>query len=366
MSTTARILYLDDDPLQLRALRRALRHRPYALTIHEDPDEALAALERDEVDVVLSDWRMPRIDGIEFLDRATQIRPSARRILVTGEREFGAAVEAINRVAVHRLVPKPWADSDMRRAVAEMVEAVQMQRENVRLQRVIQEQNDELSALNQDLERRVDERTGNVLDSLVQALDYRDTETQWHSRRVACYSLRLARELGLEGQVLRDVEWGALLHDVGKIGIPDRILHKPASLDAHEWAIMKTHPALGADMLEGIEFLRGAAEVVAQHHERWDGRGYPVGLAGEDICLGARIFAVIDAYDAITSDRPYRPGADYETAAAEIVQVAGTQLDPRVVEAFLAIDPQELAEIRREVGEWDYHEALEDELRLAS
>ncbi len=355
MSDTARILYLDDDPLQLRALRRALRDTDYRLQVFDQPLAALGYLSAHEVEVVLSDWRMPQIDGIDFLERVTMVQPGARRILVTGEREFGAAVQAINRVEVHRLVPKPWTKPEMLRVLAEMIDAVQITRDNTRLHRLIREKNEALCRLNEELERRVHERSRNVLDSLVHALDSRDTETQWHSRRVACYAVRLARELGVEGRELRDFEWGALLHDVGKIGIPDRILHKPAPLDADEWEIMKTHPTLGWEMLKDIDFLAGAATIVSHHRERWDGKGYPSGLGGEDICLGARVFAAIDAYDAMTSDRPYRKGTDHISALAEIQKVSGVQLDPRVVEAFGDVPSEEWVAIREEIGGWDYH-----------
>ena len=372
MQPSARILYIDDDPLQLRALRRALRDTPHDLQLFSDPFLALAHLSAHDIDVVLSDWRMPDMDGIDFLERATMVQPDARRVLVTGEREFGAAVQAINRVEVHRLVPKPWTKAEMLRVVGEMVGDVRIIRENQRLQRLIREKNEALCRLNEELERRVHERSRNVLDSLVHALDSRDTETQWHSRRVACYAVRLARELGVEGRELRDFEWGALLHDIGKIGIPDRILHKPAPLDADEWAVMKTHPTLGWEMLKEIDFLTNAAIVVAHHHERWDGKGYPNGLAGEQINLGARVFSVIDAYDAMTSDRPYRKGTDHDSALQEIRKVSGVQLDPRCVEGFGAVPKQEWEAIRTEIGGWDYHDVYRTgpidilEMKLAS
>jgi HD-GYP domain-containing protein (c-di-GMP phosphodiesterase class II) len=186
-----------------------------------------------------------------------------------------------------------------------------------------------------------------TLRALSAALEARDHETHGHSRRVVSFSLRLGRELGLDEEGLRALEFGSLLHDIGKIGVPDAILRKPGQLSEEEWARMREHPLFGERILRGIEFLEGAARVVAEHHERWDGMGYPKGLRGEQIDLGARIFAVADAFDAITSDRVYRAGRSYDEALAELDTYAGRQFDPRVVEAFRRVPREEWDEIRR-------------------
>jgi response regulator RpfG family c-di-GMP phosphodiesterase len=186
-----------------------------------------------------------------------------------------------------------------------------------------------------------------TLKALVQALETRDFETHGHSERVVTFSLRLGHELGLEKESLRDLELGALLHDIGKIGVPDAILRKPAKLNEEEWEKMKLHPLHGQKILRNIEFLEGAAHIVAQHHEKWDGTGYPFGIRGEDIDIGARIFAVVDAFDAMVSDRVYRAGRPYQEALAELERCAGTQFDPLVVEAFKLI-PKEDWEVLRE------------------
>ncbi len=186
-----------------------------------------------------------------------------------------------------------------------------------------------------------------TLKALVQALETRDFETHGHSERVVTFSLRLGHELGLEKETLRDLELGALLHDIGKIGVPDAILRKPAKLNEAEWENKKLHPVHGQKILRNIKFLEGAARVVGQHHERWDGAGYPYGMRGEDIDIGARIFAVVDAFDAMVSDRIYRKGRPYEAALEELERCAGTQFDPMIVAAFKAI-PREDWEILRE------------------
>ncbi len=175
-----------------------------------------------------------------------------------------------------------------------------------------------------------------LVEALAEALDVREHETGLHSKRVACHTLVLARRFTADEALLQQVYWGALLHDIGKIGIPDAVLLKQGALDAEEWKIMRTHPGIGHHILSGAPFLATAAEIVLNHEERFDGTGYPNGLHGEEISLWARLFAVIDTLDAITSDRPYRKGVAFENAQAEILGMAGTQFDPVAVAAFVA------------------------------
>jgi putative nucleotidyltransferase with HDIG domain len=187
-----------------------------------------------------------------------------------------------------------------------------------------------------------------TLKALTAALETRDSETHGHSERVVTYSLRLGREYGLSSVEMKALEFGSLLHDIGKIGVPDSILRKPAKLTEEEWVRMKEHPLHGQQILRGIEFLEGAARVVAQHHEKWDGTGYPFGLREEEIDICARIFSVADAFDAITSDRVYRRGKPYEAAAQELDDWAGRQFDPKIVEAFHRVPKSDWEELHRQ------------------
>ncbi len=173
-------------------------------------------------------------------------------------------------------------------------------------------------------------------EALTEALDAREHETGLHSKRVACHTLVLAKRFTSDEDLLHQVYWGALLHDIGKIGIPDSILLKQGALNEEEWKVMHTHPLIGHRILSKLTFLDTAAEIVLHHEERFDGTGYPDGLRGEQISFWARLFAIIDTLDAITSDRPYRHGMPFETAQAEILHMSGTQFDPRAVEAFMA------------------------------
>jgi hypothetical protein len=225
-----------------------------------------------------------------------------------------------------------------RYAISQFVErtrenVVRLERSNEQLQHAYVEIKD----MSEELK---DAYTG-TLESLVTALDVRDQETRGHSVRVATHSLDMAKMLGIKADdELLTVYRGALMHDVGKIGVPDAILLKPAKLTEEEWEFMRRHPALGYRILAQVPYLRPAAKIVLAHHERWDGDGYPRRLKGEDIPLGARIFAICDTYDAIISDRPYRKGQSPDAAMAEILRCAGTQFDPKVVEAFEAAFPR--------------------------
>lgn len=186
-----------------------------------------------------------------------------------------------------------------------------------------------------------------VIKALMSTLAARDNETYRHTERVVHFSLRLNEKFRLDPQRVKDLELGAMLHDIGKIGVPDAILRKPGKLNEAEWEKMRQHPIIGVRMFRGVSFLKGAARVVAQHHERWDGTGYPCGLKGSRIDVCARIFAVVDAFDAITSDRVYHQGNDYETALQQITDAAGTQFDPQVVEVFSNIPASDWEDIRQ-------------------
>ncbi len=175
-----------------------------------------------------------------------------------------------------------------------------------------------------------------LAESLVTALDAREHETGLHSKRVACHTMVLARQFTSDVDELKQIYWGALLHDIGKIAIPDSILLNQHKLSKDEWEVMRTHPQRGFDIVSGVAFLQQAAQIVLHHEERYDGTGYPDGLSGDNIPRGARIFAVIDTLDAITNDRPYRKAAGFSAAKEEIIKSSGLQFDPEAVEAFFA------------------------------
>jgi len=188
-----------------------------------------------------------------------------------------------------------------------------------------------------------------ALLGLAEAIEAKDPYTKGHCGRTAVYSMALGKAAGLSDVDLEVLEFGAFLHDIGKIGVRDAVLLKPGALDDEEWKIMREHSRLGAQLIDPIRRLHRARDIVLHHHESWCGRGYPFGLAGEAIPLGARIFSPVDAYDAMTSDRPYRVGMSHDEAMSRLRQGAGSQFDPHVVEALLGIDGREWQSVRRAV-----------------
>jgi response regulator RpfG family c-di-GMP phosphodiesterase len=346
---TDRVLIVDDDELILKALARILESAGYEARCYQGPDEALGAIEKDAPVVVISDYMMPGMDGVTFLKHARARFPAAVRILCTAAEDFRIAAQAVNSGEVFRIISKPWHQQELISTVNQAAEASRLRRENERLTAEVQRQNGQLREINLRLEEMVKIRTQALLEGLIAALDYRDAETQWHSRRVSLYARRLAQQLGVQEPELTVIEHGALLHDIGKIGVRDRVLLKPGSLTNEEWVEMKRHPELGWALLQRVDYLRPASSIVLQHQEKWDGSGYPGGLKGSDIVIGARVFHVVDTLDAITSDRPYRKSRPFEDARQEIIRCSGTQFDPAVVEAFLAVPAEEWERIRLDV-----------------
>jgi len=355
-----RVLIVDDDLLILRALQRVLEAQGFSVSGKNHPAEALEDLRAQPANLIISDYMMPGMNGVEFLTEARRVCPDAPRLLLTAANDFRVAAEAVNSGEVYRLLSKPWNHAELVATVNQAYEVGELRRQHARLTARVHEQNVELQRINRDLEGLVQERTRDLLDGMINALDYRDMETQWHSRRVSLYARRLAEAIGLSLEECNEVEMGALLHDIGKIGVRDSVLLKPGPLDQDEWEEMREHPAIGFRLLRPIHYLAGASKIVLQHQERWDGKGYPKGLAGKDIVIGARIFSVVDTLDAIRSDRPYRAGRSFQVALEEIRRCSGTQFDPDVVEAFASVPESGWEAIRQHVEQMAARSAEED------
>lgn len=318
----ATVLVVDDDIPLLQTIARDLRRLRFQPVPASDPSIALAMLEVRRFDAILADLYLPMPNRCVFAAEAVKCAPETPLIVITGEDSMRKIREMLNGAWIAAVVTKPYNY----RELGEII-----------VQALVHRRIDD--SQNESENRR-------IADGLVRALALRDIETENHSRRVSVWTRILAMASCLEGSELLNCELGALLHDVGKIGVPDAILRKPGKLDEAEWVEMRKHPGYGRDMLAGIVQLADASEIVFSHHESWDGKGYPQGLKGRDIPIGARIFAIVDTYDAMTSDRVYRKGLSHEVAREEITRLAGRQYDPDLVKIFLSIDEGHWKDVR--------------------
>jgi response regulator RpfG family c-di-GMP phosphodiesterase len=341
----ASILVVDDEP-EINNVLCDLLNGQYRCESAGSAEEALALLHEQSFNLVISDITMSGMSGLEMVPHVQAVSPQTVVVLVSGAQTIESAIEAI-RAGAFDYIMKPF---DLRQVEAVVERAL----ENYELRESKRRYETQLEELVEQRTIELDRALGSLEDAyrttlkaLAAALETRDHETHGHSQRVVSFSLRLGYELGLDKEQLKSLEFGSLLHDIGKIGVPDAILRKPAALDEDEWIKMRQHPLHGQQILRGIEFLDGAARVVAQHHEKWDGSGYPLGLRGEDIDLNARIFAVADAFDALTSDRVYRTARPYEAAAEELDRCVAQHFDPKVVEVFHRVSKEEWEALRR-------------------
>jgi response regulator RpfG family c-di-GMP phosphodiesterase len=333
------ILIVDDDWQVREVLHEIFLSAGYTCQVAGDGREGLELFRATMPPLTVTDLKMPVMDGIALLQGIRNADNDAAVIVLTGAADVKTAIESL-KLGAHDFIMKPVNVDELLIAAERALE---------RRQLLIERR--EYQAL---LERRVEEATKNLADAYTQtlealgaALDSRDVGTESHSRRVHGYSLALAREHGVKPEDLPDLAHGVLLHDIGKIGIPDAILLKPGPLTPDEWKVMRSHPEIGKRLIEKIPFLHNAIPVVWCHHEKWDGSGYPRGLKGEQIPLNARIFCVVDAFDAMTFDRPYSKAIPSDAAIAEIKRCAGAHFDPSVVESFLRVPIKLLDEIRR-------------------
>jgi putative nucleotidyltransferase with HDIG domain len=295
---------------------------------------------------VATDYVMPDVDGLTLIDRLREIAPEASFMVVSGRCDLKVAASALNEHQIASLITKPWDNGQL---LAMVERGIGEARARIR-QRLREEQAEEktrvLEGQKRALEGVLAKRGVLLTETLLSVLDLRTRETRAHCRRVAAYCQLLAGKLGLHGEILVALRQGALLHDVGKIGVPDAILCKPSALTAEEWQAMRQHCAMGARILEGVDHLEEARDIVLQHHERWDGTGYPQALVGNEIRIEARILAVADTIDAILSHRVYRDGGSLAIVHREVVGGANTQFDPAVVQAFCAVDPEAWLRVR--------------------
>jgi putative nucleotidyltransferase with HDIG domain len=316
----ARVLFVDDESLVLEGLQRSV-HKEFAVDVAEGPEEGLQKLRTNgPYPVVVSDMAMPGMDGAEFLATVRILSPDSIRVMLTGVSDMKVAMRAVNEGRISRFLSKPVDARQLLAALHACVAQYHAARsEKEKLQITVE-------ALEQlDL---------GTLTALARAIDAKSAWTGGHSERVTNLALKMGHAIGLPAGDLQIMHRGGLLHDIGKIGTPPAILDKPGKLEPGEMQIMQDHVKIGVRILEPIPCFREALPIVAQHHEWFDGSGYPAGLAGENISVHARILAVADCYDAIVSDRPYRKGLPKQQALEILTKRAGTQFDPMVIEVF--------------------------------
>jgi putative nucleotidyltransferase with HDIG domain len=344
-----RILVVDDEETIREIVCSMLTACNYQCRQAASGLEALALLESgEEFELMLSDLMMAGLDGNGLLEKTKERFPDMPVVMVTAVHDISVALAAIRNGAYDYLL-KPFEREQLLATVRRAMENRRLKLENrtyqTNLEALVTARTEQLRKAMTSLERSYDI----TLEALGDALDLKDAETEGHSRRVTAFTIAIARHMGLSADQIRVIARGAFLHDIGKMAIPDAILRKPGKLDPDEVAIMKEHCYRGFQLLKRIPFLGEASDIVYSHQERYDGTGYPRGLKGNEIPLGARIFSVADTLDAITSDRPYRPAQSVKAAKEEIERWSGRQFDPEVVKAFLSMPDNIWEDLRREI-----------------
>jgi putative nucleotidyltransferase with HDIG domain len=352
-----RILVVDDEEPIREIVASMLGTAGYACKQAGSGMEALAVLTSGEdFELMLSDLMMADLDGIGLLERTKEKYPDMPVVMVTAVHDISVALAAIRNGAYDYLL-KPFEREQLLNTVSRALENRRLKVENrnyqTNLESLVKARTEQLQTAIANLERSYDI----TLEALGDALDLKDRETEGHSRRVTLFTIAIAQALGLPREQITVIARGAFLHDIGKMAIPDKILNKPGKLEPEEMLIMKEHAYHGYQIVKKIPFLADVAEIVYSHQEWFNGEGYPRQLKGEEIPLGARIFSVADTFDAITSNRPYRPAQTPQAARAEIDKFSGRQFDPEIVRVFLEMPDKVWDDLRREIDGQRYRAA---------
>ena len=311
------ILVVDDSLSTLHRTAELIRKSGAKVLEALSPVQALEIVSTHQIAVVVSDYYMPKMDGNELLAKISSISPYTVKIMMTSSSNMTIAINSINQGGVYRFVRKPYDDNDLMAAVKEGVRRYK-----------------QLGAMRQEDER--------IIHSLAEAIELKDPYTRGHCERVARYSQLIAQALGLPIEMQRDIRFGSWLHDCGKIGVPEEILNACRDLENAEMDVVTMHPEWGANVADVANFSPAIKNIVRHHHENYDGAGYPAHLKGEEIPLEARIVAIADTYDAITSDRPYRTALGANEALEIMNDMRGTKFDPRLLDIFLEVICEEL------------------------
>jgi putative nucleotidyltransferase with HDIG domain len=346
-----RILVVDDEETIREIVSSMLSGAHFQTRQAASGIEALAILESgDDFDLVLSDLMMAEMDGIALLERAKERYPDMPIVMVTAVHDIQVALQALRNGAYDYLL-KPFEREQLLATVRRALEHRRLKRENdayrTNLEALVAARTQQWKTALSEVKRSYDM----TLEALLGALDLKDAETEFHSRRVTAFTMAIAREMGMPKEEIEVIARGALLHDIGKIAISDAILHKPGKLTEDEMATMKEHCYLGYKILSPIPYLAEAAEIVYAHQEHYDGTGYPRRLKGDEIPLGARIFAIADTLDAMRSKRVYRDAQSIQAVRKEIDRWSGRQFDPQIVKVFLGMPDNIWEDLRKDIHE---------------
>lgn len=338
------LLIVDDEPRIASSLERMLRKEGYTIHTVQSGKEGLNVLAAHDVGVVLSDFMMPEMNGVVFLEKAKEQKPDLVEILITGHASLENAVSAINQLHLYGYVKKPWDMEDLKATLRRAFEHYNLVIQNRMLLKITAEQNRKLKELNEDLEELVrrrtlmlDEAVNESIAMLATAAEAKDDDTGAHIYRILDMTLDICNALGLAPGEADKISRFSILHDVGKIYVPDSILGKPGPLSEKEWVVMRSHTLAGEKILGVKPFYHIARQIARSHHENWDGSGYPEGLSGSDIPLPARIVALADVFDALTHKRPYKDAWSRERTLLEMTNLSGKKFDPDILAVFREI-----------------------------
>lgn len=330
-----KVLMVDDEEDNLALLHRTLRGE-FDTIKTTSPLDALEILRREPVDIIISDHKMPDMDGVEFLKQSFELNPNCVRLLVTAYSDSSILIDAINFGKIDRYIKKPWDPAELISTLKTSIEFFQLKKENNRLIHDLKE------------------LFSGTINAIIEALDAKDSFTYGRSRRVTFFALMMARHLDLPSEELGKLELAGLLHDIGMIGVSEEILNKTEELSDSEYESIKKHVDHGVKILEDIKQLKDIVKIIKFHHERFDGKGYPHGLKEDEIPLNARIISIADAYDSMVSNRSYREGLPHEEAIKRIQEQSGHQFDPEIVRIFMEVIPDAISKINEyEVEEQD-------------
>lgn len=337
-----KILIVDDEEMITETISTYLElTTDYKIFTANDPTAGLSIVGREKIDLILSDFLMPGMNGLEFLKKAKEIQGDSTLILLTGYADKENAIKAINQVGLYYYIEKPWNNEELVKIIRNGIEKKELLdnlREKIDELHDSREEIQRLYGLLKDEYEQEKENIEDVIISLAKAIEAKDKYTEGHTERVKALAVKVGQKFALAPERLRILETAAMIHDIGKIGVPELILNKPGKLTDEEYNIIKNHPVIGEEICRPLSTLVNTREIVRHHHEKLDGSGYPDGLAGDEICLEARILAVVDIFDALYSDRPYRSRMAIEDCFSILrAETDAGKLDRIVVEKLIEL-----------------------------